>query len=214
MPQPTRIEPPYPGLEEIIALIGEAGHRAAEIGASEGAAGNISVFIGWPMDPRRKFPVAEEILLPIAAPSLAGHLLLVTGSGRRLREIGNDPEANIGALVVNPGGTTAQLYTSHRRLFARLTSELNSHLAVHSQQVAAFQLNFHALLHAQPLHLTYLTHIPRYQDPLVFNQRVLRWQPELIVHLPEGMAVLPFLTPGSPELMAATLRAMELHRLV
>ncbi len=86
-----RIEPPFPGLGEIVAVMGEAGHRLAEIGASEGAAGNISVYIGWPLDPRRRFPVEEEIELPEAAPELSGGLLLVTGSGRRLREIAPGP---------------------------------------------------------------------------------------------------------------------------
>jgi len=209
-----RIEPPFPGLGEIVAVMGEAGHRLAEIGASEGAAGNISVYIGWPLDPRRRFPVEEEIELPEAAPELSGGLLLVTGSGRRLREIAQDPEANIGALVVNPDGRTGRFYASHRRLFARFTSELNSHLAVHRQQVPADDLNFHAVIHGQPVHLTYLSHLPEYQESLYLNQHILRWQPELIVNLPEGVAALPFRVPGSPELMELTLAAMRDHRVV
>ncbi|HEX3000083.1 MAG TPA: class II aldolase/adducin family protein [Armatimonadota bacterium] len=209
-----RLVPPFPELSDILSLIGEAGHRLAEIGAIEGAAGNISVFIGWQADPRRLFPVEETITLPEVVPELAGGLILVTGSGRRLREIGNDPSANIGAVVINTGGTTARLYTSHRRLFARLTSEFNSHLAVHRQQVMAGDLNFHAVIHAQPVHLTYLTHIKDYQNYTYLNQHLLRWQPELIVNLPEGVAVAPFFPPGSPELMAANIKAMEKYSVV
>lgn len=209
-----RIEPPFPGLGEIVAVMGEAGHRLAEIGASEGAAGNISVYIGWPLDPRRRFPVEEKIELPEPAPELSDGLLLVTGSGRRLREIAQDPEANIGALIVNADGRTGRFYASHRRLFARFTSELNSHLAVHRQQVPAGDLNFHAVIHGQPVHLTYLSHLPEYQDSLYLNRHILRWQPELIVNLPEGVAALPFRVPGSPELMELTLAAMRDHRVV
>ena len=44
------IEPPYPTLDEMIGYVGEAGQRLAEIEASEGAAGNISVYIGWDVD--------------------------------------------------------------------------------------------------------------------------------------------------------------------
>lgn len=210
----TRVEAPYPGLGEIIQLIGEAGSRLAEIGASEGAAGNISVYIGWPLDPRRRFPVEESIALPVALPEFAGGMFLVTGSGRRLREIGSDPEANIGAVVVNEGGTTARLYTSHRRLFARLTSEFNSHLSVHRQQVLAHDLNFHAVVHAQPVHMTYLTHVPGYLEQAYLNRRLLRWQPELIVNLSEGVGAVPFHVPGSPELMQATLASLRTHRVV
>ena len=70
-------------------------------------------------------------------------------------------------------------------------------------------LNFHAVIHAQPLYLTYLSHIPRYQDTRYLNTHILRWQPETMVNLPKGVAFLPFLLPGSSELMEATVQAMN-----
>jgi hypothetical protein len=39
---------PFPELDEFLFAIGEAGRRLAEIEAIEGAAGNISVYRGWP----------------------------------------------------------------------------------------------------------------------------------------------------------------------
>jgi len=197
-----------------MTLIGEAGHRLSEIEATDGAAGNISVYVGWPVDPRRKFPNVETIELPEAAPELAGGAFLVTGSGRRLREIIQDPAANLGFVVVEAGGQTGRLYTSPRRLFARLTSEFNSHLAVHRDQVHTTGTNFHALIHAQPPYLTYLSHVPRYQDEGYLNRHLLRWQPEMIVNLPEGIGYVPFRLPGSPELMAATVASLRTHRVV
>ncbi|MCS7061057.1 MAG: class II aldolase/adducin family protein [Anaerolineae bacterium] len=208
------VEAPYPELRELMELVGQAGRRLAEIEASEGAAGNISIYIGWPLDPRRQFPLEETIQLPVALPEMVGAGFLVTGSGRRLREIIDDPAANLGYLIVNPDGKTAQQYTSPRRLFARLTSELNSHLAVHRDQVVNYKTNFHAVIHAQPLHLTYLSHIPRYQDQSYLSRHVLRWQPESIINLPEGIGYIPFLLPGSAELMAATVDKLRRHRIV
>lgn len=208
------IEAPYPELGELLTLIGEAGQRMSEIEASEGAAGNISVYIGWQVEPRRVFPAAETISLPEAVPELAGGAFLVTGSGRRLREIIQDPAANLGFVRVCEGGRTATLYTSPRRLFARLTSEFNSHLAVHRDQVALTGTNFHAVIHAQPPHLVYLSHIPRYRDETCLNRHLLRWQPETIVNLPEGIGVVPFQLPGSAELMAATVASLRTHRVV
>lgn len=208
------VQPPFPDLSEIITLIGEAGQRLAEIEASEGAAGNISVYLGWHVDPRRKFPMEQSIAIPTPVPELANGLFLVTGSGRRLREIAHDPEANLGAVRVHPDGRTATLYTSPRRLFERLTSEFNSHLAVHCDQVVRTHTNFHALIHAQPLHLTYLSHIARYQDERYLNLHILRWQPESIVQLPEGVGLVPFLLPGSDELMQATVEKLRTHRVV
>jgi rhamnulose-1-phosphate aldolase len=140
--------------------------------------------------------------------------LLVSGSGRRLREIILDPAANLGALVIDPGGKTGQLHTTSRRLFARLTSELNSHIAVHRDQIKLTGTNFHAVVHAQPLHMTYLSHVPAYQDETHLNQRLLRWQPELIVNLSDGIGLVPFAVPGSAALMANTVASLRQHRLV
>lgn len=208
-PRPRPISEPYPTLEELMHLIGEAGTRLVEIEAAEGAAGNISVFLGWDVDVSARFPREQPYELPQPVPELAGKLFLVTGSGRRLREIGSDPEANLGAIRVLPGGASATLHTSERCLFERPTSEFNSHLAVHKAMIERDQLNFHAVIHAQPLYLTYLSHIPRYSDTRYLNRHILRWQPETLVQLPKGVAFLPFLLPGSPELMAATVAKME-----
>jgi rhamnulose-1-phosphate aldolase len=208
------IDAPYPELDEMMTLIGEAGERLSEIEASEGAAGNISVYMGWPIDPRRRFSIAETIELPVPLPELAGGAFLVSGSGRRLREVIRDPAANLGFVAVDDGGRTGRLYTSPRRLFARLTSEFNSHLAVHADQVKRTGTNFHAIIHAQPPHLTYLSHVARYRDESYLNRHLLRWQPEMIVNLPEGLGSVPFQLPGSPELMAATVESLRTHRVV
>jgi rhamnulose-1-phosphate aldolase len=208
------IERPFPELDELLAAIGAAGQRVCDIEASEGAAGNISVYLGWPVDPRRRFPLEETLALPQRVPELAGSSFIVTGSGRRLREIGDDPAANLAFVTVESGGESAHLYTSPRRLFEKLTSEFNSHLAVHYDQVIRTGTVFHAMVHAQPRHLTYLSHVARYGDERYLNQHLLRWQPELILQLPEGVGVVPFHVPGSPELMAGTVEGLRSHRVV
>jgi rhamnulose-1-phosphate aldolase len=71
----------------------------------------------------------------------------------------------------------------------------------------------HTVLHAQPVHLTYLSHIPRYQDERYLNTHLLRWQPETILNIPEGIGVLPFILLGSAEQMTATVGSMQVHQL-
>ncbi len=205
---------PYPELDEFLSAIGAAGQRVSEIAASEGAAGNISLCVGWPIEVRRRFPLSEPIELPLAVPALADTHVIVSGSGRRLRDIHRDPAAHLAAVAIDVGGRTGRLYTSPRRLFARVTSEFNSHLAVHNDQVARSGTNFHALIHAQPPHLTYLSHLPAYRDQDFFNQRLLRWEPETIVNLPEGIGVLPYRLPGSPAMMEANLAGLRVYRIV
>lgn len=208
------LTPPYPELEELIVMIGEAGVRLSEIEATEGAAGNLSLCIGWQVEPPRRFPQVETIDLPLDVPELSGRMIIATGSGRRLREIRDSAQANLGILVINPGGQTAKLYTSPSRLFARLTGELNSHLAIHRDQVNRTGTNLSAVVHAQPLHLTYLSHIPRYQDTDKLTRALLRWEPEMIVNLSEGVCHLPFMLPSSAELMQATTEALRKHKVV
>jgi len=208
------VEEPYPELDELLALVGKAGQRISDIDASEGSAGNISVYLGWHIDPRRRFPIMEEIRLPVTVPALAGGTMIVSGSGRRLREIGQEPLANLGMLVIGVGGNKAKLYTSPHRLFTKLTSELNSHLAVHQDQIAITATNFHAVIHAQPPNMTYISNIERYQDQDYLSTHLLRWQPELIVNLPEGIGYVPFFVPGSEALMDATVDKLRSCRVV
>src|SRR5450759_3447152 len=125
------VREPFPELNEILASIGEAVSRIAAIGASEGGAGNISVCVGWPIEVRRQFPVAREIELPLAAPHLGGWRIVVTGSGRRLRDIASDPAANLRLVLLHHDCATCTLFSSPRCLFAGLTIEWNSHLGVH-----------------------------------------------------------------------------------
>jgi rhamnulose-1-phosphate aldolase len=168
----------------------------------------------WNVEVRTRFPVAEKIELPQPVPELAGATFLVSGSGRRLREIIDGPTANIACIVVEEGGKTGKLYTSYHRRFERVTSEFNSHLAVHYDQVLKTGTNFHAVIHAQPVHLTYLSHIPRYQDEKYLNTHLLRWQPETIINLPEGIGFIPFCVPSSAELMAGNIESLRKHRIV
>ncbi len=205
---------PYPQLDDMLEMMGEAGRHLAEIGASEGAAGNISVCMRWPVELRTRFPVIGEIDLPEPAPELAGATFLVSGSGRRLREIIDEPTANIACIVINAGGRTGKLYTSYHRRFDYVTSEFNSHLAVHYDQILTSGTNFHAIIHAQPVNLTFLSHIPRYADEQYLNTHLLRWQPETIINLPEGIGFIPFRIPSSPELMAANVESLRRHRIV
>jgi rhamnulose-1-phosphate aldolase len=205
---------PYPELNDLLEMMGEAGRRLSDIEASEGAAGNISVCLRWPIEVRTRFPLVNEIELPQPVPELAGATFIVSGSGRRLREIIDEPVASLGCILVNEDGQTGKLFTSYQRRFERLTSEFNSHLAVHYDQILSSDTNFHAVIHGQPPHITYLSHIPRYQNEEYLNSHLLRWQPETIVNLPEGIGFVPFRIPSSPELMAGTLESLRKHRIV
>lgn len=203
-----------PDLGTILADLGTAGRDLAAMGAAEGSAGNMSVFLENLVPPVDWLPRVEQIPLPFAVPALAGSAILVTGSGTRLRDLESHPLDNLGLVIVEPGGETGVLYTSRQRTFARLTSEFNSHLAVHADVAARDGVKFHAIIHAQPYYLTYLSHIPEYGEELYLNHRLLRWQPETILQFPNGIGFIPFAIPGSEVMMQGNVQVMREHHLV
>jgi rhamnulose-1-phosphate aldolase len=191
--------------------IGDVGVRMTAIDAAEGAAGNISVFVRSldALDP--SFREHHALDLPIRVPAIAGGWVIVTGAGRRLRDVATSPSTTLCCLQIHSGGARATLYAGTD---IRPTSELNSHLAIHNDQVTRRGLTYHAVVHAQPPYLTYLSHIARYADHMTFNRRLLRWQPETIIEFPQGIATLPFQIPASREQSDVTSAAMQVHRAV
>lgn len=202
------------GVDDWIAAMAIAAGRLAALGAVEGAAGNMSVFLplGTPgidsllhnrMPPAEDASIGVDLVLPDG-------VLLITGTGRRLPDLVRDPDSVLCAVVFEQ----EQPPRLHRaRAGIRPTSEIDSHLGVHATSIAGTPRP-HAVVHAQPPKLTWLSHIPAYQDEARMNRQLLRWQPETIVTLPEGIGVLPFLTPGTPAQGKSTARKMERHRLV
>lgn len=200
-------------LDEVIASIGAAGRRLNDINAVEAGAGNISAAFNWKVDVSEIFPVSREIELPYACPAMAGYTVLVTGSGCRLRSLEKNPTKNLGAVVIHKDGASGTLHYRKKGNFDRPTSEFNSHLAVHEDQIANRGIEFHAVIHAQPPHLTLLSHIPEYQSTDALNRAILRWEPETVVQLREGVCFLPFMVPGSDELQrnnVASLRDFQI----
>ena len=85
-------------LNEILTQMGAAGLRLDHMNAVEAGAGNISVSVAADAD---ELGLAEHLpqahpgtKLPLPAPALAGRTVLVTGSGCRLRDIADSPEAS------------------------------------------------------------------------------------------------------------------------
>jgi rhamnulose-1-phosphate aldolase len=201
-------------LDFLLGQIGEAGKRLSDLGAAEGAAGNISVCVRGGLALSGIFPKAQTVDLPASVPELAGATMIVTGSGRRLREIADSPGDNLACILVAQDGKKGEMFTISTPPFRRVTSEFNSHLAIHHDRLKSGEAAFQAILHAQPVNLTYLSHIPAYQEESYFNRQLFRWQPETILSIPQGIGMLPFIVNGSDEQMTATVQSMREHPLV
>jgi len=197
--------------DKIVQEIGSAGVQMTQLGAAEGSAGNISLFVREFDRLGADFHLRGEIPLPVCTPALAGGWLFVSGTGRRLRDLATQPQTSLCLLHIHTDGTQASLYAG---IDLRPTSEVNSHLAIHDDQIARRRLDSHAIVHAQPIHLTFLSHLQAYTDNRSLNRRLMRWEPETILVFPEGIGMLPYQLPGSARLMSATLEGMRAHRAI
>jgi rhamnulose-1-phosphate aldolase len=188
--------------DRIVEDIGEAGQQLTAIAACEGSAGNISVFVpslSCPFDP------VEEVDLPALVPSLAGGWVVITAGGRRLRDVSRRPALTIAALHIDDSGRTATL---HAAPDTHPSSELNSHLAIHEDHRRRRAVDHHAVVHAQPLRLVFLSHLPDITTSAELTERLMRWEPETAVVAPDGIELAAFQVPGSPGQMEATVRAL------
>jgi rhamnulose-1-phosphate aldolase len=192
-----------------------AATRLAELGALEGTAGNLSLFlpaetVGLDAWLGETLPRSDSAVPP-ASHDLPAGTLLITGTGRRLRDLSHAADAVLCAVNIQADGA-AWLHRSPAYAVSP-TSEVDSHLAVHALHLAHGS-DIHAVVHAQPRHLTWLSHIPAYRDAARLNRQLLRWQPEMVVTFPEGIGVLPFETPGTVEQGRVTADALREHRMV
>jgi len=202
-------------LQGWIREMADAGTRLTHIGALEGTAGNMSLFL--PADAPDVMNYVDTIYAPVRDVDLSSHaglpagVLFVTGTGRRLREIGSRPEAVLCALVIGANGRAVL----HRAPGSEVepTSEIDSHVSINAACLGGVP-SVHAIIHAQPPKLTWLSHIPAYRNFERLNRQLMRWQPETLVTFPEGIGILPFDTPGTPRHGVGTAWAMRHQRLV
>jgi rhamnulose-1-phosphate aldolase len=189
--------------DRIVEDIGEAGQQLTSLAACEGSAGNISVFVPSLSCPLEAVGVLE---LPVPVPSLAGGWIVITAGGKRLRDVVRRPSLTLTALHIDTSGASATL---HAAPDTQPSSELNSHLAIHEDHRARRGVEHHVVVHAQPLRLVFLSHLPGIATSEELTARLLRWEPETAVVAPAGIELAEFEVPGSPEQMEATVAALR-----
>lgn len=197
--------------QEIVLDMGRAGQQVTVFGAAESAAGNISVFTRHLEEIPASYKESGIISLPTPAHALSGGWVVITGTGKRLRDIADHPETTVSLVQVLADGMHGKVFSASE---LRPTSEFNSHLGIHEDQVARRGIPYLAVIHAQSRHLAFLSHLPEYSDTYSLNRRLLRWEPETVITFPEGFGMIPFAVPGTEALRLATVEAMRTHKLV
>jgi len=141
-------------------------------------------------------------------PKLAGMLIAITGTGRRMRDTFFSLKENIGIIrIVEDGDSYETIWGCQKP-----TSELPSHLGIHNMLVSE-RKEHRAVLHTHPTTMVSLTHLPELQDSETLNSVLYSLHPETRMLMPEGIVYLDYDVPGSYSLGDRTAGALRTSRL-
>jgi rhamnulose-1-phosphate aldolase len=193
-------------LEEMLEVSGYLWER----GWAERNAGNLSVDVTEHIptgDTGKSEGALQE--LDFTYPDLANRFFLVTGSGRRFRDMRKSPPANACVLRISEdGGKYTIIWGGQAGPDFRPTSEFPAHLRLH-EHLRQTNAEEKVVLHTHPIELIALTHLPEYREQAALNQVLWCTHPEVKYNLPKGVGFVPYVIPGSEELAQATLECFQ-----
>lgn len=183
-----------------IADVAELLHQK---GWAEKNAGNFSVKVEVEVDSVS----SSYIPLNSSFPNLANNIFVVTGKGKRMRDVAKMPAQNTVVIIINSDGDGYSILSEDKII---PTSELSAHLEIHSM-IAKRGSNERAVVHSHVTELIALTHNPEYCDQQKLNNLLWQMHPETIMFLPQGVGFVPFEMPGSKEIAMATVEVLKNH---
>lgn len=148
-------------------------------------------------------------LVPIgvSVPNLANEYFLVTGSGKFLRNVILDPEANIGIAKIDEKGENYQVVWGLLN-GAKPTSEFPSHLKSHSVKKQVTNGKNRVIMHSHTTNIIALTFVLPLESS-VFTRELWEMATECPVVFPSGVGVVPWMVPGGAAIANATSKLME-----
>ena len=181
-------------------------------GWAECNGGNISVNLTHAVG--KDLPVSSTSAaiqsMPEPFPVLAGHLLYLTGSGCRMRDIAISPLDHGVIIRIARGGAGYEIISEKA---IKPTSEMPSHLAIHDLLIKAGG-TYKAALHTHPTELIALTHMPQFLDAAHLTRTLWAMIPETRVIVHKGAGIVPYTLPGSTAMAKACIRQLEQFDLV
>lgn len=148
----------------------------------------------------------------ICVPGLAGDTLLVTAAGQVFRNTPRDPERSLGIIAISEDGACYRVLWG----FAGggvPTSELPAHLANHEIIKRRSGGHLRLVYHAHPENLIALSFILPL-DETVFTRELWEMMPECAMIFPEGIGVIPWMVPGTPQIAAETMEKVREYNII
>ncbi len=191
-------------LTNFYAEIADTAKHLWKKGWAERNGGNISRVIPLSISQTPLACTKEHITLERPLTGLANRIMLVTGTGTRMRDVAKNPKKNISIVAVTDDGREYMLLSSG----VLPTSELPSHMQIHNYM----QLNregYNAIVHSHPTNVVAMSHLKAFSDGKRFCETLWKMIPETFVFLPKGIAVLPYLMPGGHKVANASVDAFS-----
>ncbi len=196
---------------ETILAISEVAGYLWESGWAERNAGNLSVnishYAGRQTINDKNY---QHFDLDTKYPDLAGEVLIVSGTGTRMRDLAVNPIGNLLIIKIDTSGygyfVLAPVIKNKSKVMP--TSELATHLSVHEMFLKTGSKN-KVVLHSHVTELIALTHIPEFCNTDRINDLIFGMHPETRMFIPGGVEFIPFLKPGTKEIAGATVNALN-----
>lgn len=194
-----------PALEPVMNELLEVSGYLWQRGWAERNAGNISIDVTELVaELKAELPDGKKGRFGHAYPLLANRSFLVTGSGRRFRDVAKAPSNNVCILRIGEKGRAYELvWGGESGPDFRPTSEFPTHLRLH-EFLRETNAPERTVLHTHPTDLIALTHMPEYRGETELNRVLWCVHPEVKVNLPRGVGFVPYEIPGSETLAQAT----------
>jgi rhamnulose-1-phosphate aldolase len=199
-------------IKSIIKEISKVALCLWQRGWAERNAGNISVNISeLLLIDNQEYNSLPYFDLPVSYNKLAGNYFLVTGTGRRMRDIAGRPSANTLLIKLNEKANGYWILTQKSEdIILMPTSELPTHLGIH-QMISAKASQEKVVLHTHATELIAITQAKEYCNQKALNSILMQMHPETSIFIPKGVGFVPYCLPGSEEIAARTLKELEIH---
>lgn len=155
--------------------------------------------------------VMRNIHLDFPVGELANKYFIVTGSGKYFRNIREFPNECLGILKIAPDGYSADLLWGLSEEGIP-TSELASHFMSHIVRLKK-DPQHRVIMHTHTTNIIAMTFTHELEEP-TFTKTLWQMCTECIVVFPEGVAILPWMVPGTRFIGKETAAKMSNHRLV
>ena len=154
----------------------------------------------------------RTVALGEALPELDGQSFLVTGSGKFFRNVELDPASNLGLIEVIERGREVRVLWGYSDGGVP-TSELSAHLKSHRTRQVVTNGRDRVVMHCHATNLIALSYV-LHPTTAAITRALWEMSTECLVVFPDGIALLPWLVPGTDTIGDATATAMREHSLV